>query len=93
MLSIHHRNILTNSGADGLLHDHDLLPDAQPRAGPPTRSTPAAPRARRGTLAEPLIVPWAQRLIQLQLCLIYFDTAMLKATARPGWTARRCTTS
>ena len=34
---------------------------------------------RRGTLAEPLIVPWAQRLIQLQLCLVYFNTAILKA--------------
>ena len=34
---------------------------------------------RRGTLAEPLIVPWAQRLIQLQLCLVYFNTAVLKA--------------
>jgi hypothetical protein len=25
-----------------------------------------------------LIVPWGQRLIQLHLCLIYFDTAVLK---------------
>jgi hypothetical protein len=33
---------------------------------------------RRGTVAEPLIYPWAQRLMQLQLCLIYFVTAFLK---------------
>ena len=35
---------------------------------------------RRGTPAEPLIIPWAQRLIQIQLCLVYFDTAVLKCT-------------
>ena len=33
---------------------------------------------RRGTLAEPLIVPWAQRLLQLQLCLIYLAAAAFK---------------
>jgi hypothetical protein len=32
----------------------------------------------RGTLAEPLIAPWGQRLIQLQVCLIYLDTVMVK---------------
>src|SRR5581483_2414204 len=33
---------------------------------------------KRGTRAEPLIVPWAQRLIQLQCSLIYFNTAVFK---------------
>ncbi|MFO0888924.1 MAG: HTTM domain-containing protein [Isosphaeraceae bacterium] len=33
---------------------------------------------RRGTLAEPIIAPWAQRLMQIQLCVIYLATAAFK---------------
>jgi hypothetical protein len=33
---------------------------------------------KRGTLAEPLIVPWGLRLMQMQFCLIYFHSCVLK---------------
>jgi hypothetical protein len=79
MLSLHHRNILPDGGQDNFLvilcFYAMLCPcgaafslDARRAAG------------KRGTLAEPLIVPWAQRLIQLQICLIYIDTVMVKCT-------------
>jgi hypothetical protein len=33
---------------------------------------------KRGTLAEPLIAPWGVRLLQMQLCLIYFQACVFK---------------
>jgi hypothetical protein len=77
MLSIHHRNSLTNSGADTLLVILAFYLMLSPCGAALSIDAFHAAR-RRGTLAEPLIVPWAQRLIQLQICLIYFDTAILK---------------
>lgn len=77
LLSIHHRNIPTNCGPDNLL----LIMVFYLMLGPSGAacSLDARRRARRrGTPAEPVILPWAQRLIQLQLCMIYFDTAVLK---------------
>ncbi|MFO0909537.1 MAG: HTTM domain-containing protein [Isosphaeraceae bacterium] len=77
MLSIHHRNILTNCGPDNLL----LLLIFYLMISPCGRAYSLDARReakRRGTVAEPIIVPWAQRLIQLHLSLIYFDTAVLK---------------
>jgi hypothetical protein len=78
MLSIHHRNIVTNCGADALVMIMTFYLMLSPCGA--AFSLDSRRRARkRGTLAEPLIVPWAQRLIQLQLCLIYFNTAVLKS--------------
>lgn len=77
MLSIHHRNILTNSGADALLMIMTFYMMLSPCGAAYSLDARREAR-RRGTIAEPLIVPWAQRLIQLHLCLIYFDTAVLK---------------
>jgi hypothetical protein len=77
MLSITHRNILTNSGADTLLLILCFYMMLTP-AGAAYSLDARRDARRRGTLADPLIVPWAQRLIQLHLCMIYFDTAVLK---------------
>ena len=33
---------------------------------------------KRGTLAEPLIIPWGLRLIQIQICVVYVFAAILK---------------
>ena len=77
MLSIHHRNILTNSGADSLLMLLSFYLMLSPSGAAFSLDARRAAR-RRGTAAEPLIVPWAQRLIQLHICLIYFNTAVLK---------------
>ena len=39
---------------------------------------------KRGTAAEPLIVPWAVRLLQMQICLIYFQSCVIKCQG-PLW--------
>ena len=41
-----------------------------------------AARRRGGTEAEPLIVPWAMRLIQLQISLVYLMSSSIKAAGR-----------
>jgi hypothetical protein len=76
-LMIHHRNIVTNSGADALMMLMTFYVMLAPCGAAYSLDARRAAR-RRGTDAEPLIVPWAQRLIQLQICLVYFDTAVLK---------------
>jgi hypothetical protein len=76
-LSIHHRSILTSSGADSLLMIMTFYAMLAPCGAAYSLDARRAAR-RRGTEAEPLIVPWAQRLIQLHLCMIYFNTAVLK---------------
>jgi hypothetical protein len=77
LLSIHHRNIPTNCGPDNLLLVLVFYLMLAPSGAAYSLDARRAAR-RRGTLAEPLIVPWAQRLIQLQLCLIYLNTALIK---------------
>jgi hypothetical protein len=76
-LMIHHRNIVTNSGADALMMVITFYVMLAPCGAAYSLDARRAAR-RRGTDAEPLIVPWAQRLIQLHICLVYFDTAVLK---------------
>ncbi len=77
VLSIHHRNIATNSGPDNVLLLMLFYLMLSP-CGAAYSLDARRDARRRGTLAEALILPWAQRLIQLQLCLIYLDTAVLK---------------
>ena len=77
LLSIHHRNMPTNCGPDNLLLIMVFYLMLGPSGAAYSLDARRAAR-RRGTPAEPLIVPWAQRLIQLHLCLIYFNTAVLK---------------
>lgn len=78
-LSIHHRNLLTCSGADVLLVCVSFCMMLAPCGAAYSLDARQIAR-RRGTLAEPLIVPWAQRLIQFQVSLLYFMTAFLKST-------------
>jgi hypothetical protein len=77
LLSIHHRNIPTNCGPDELLLIMVFYLMLAPAGAAYSLDARRIAR-RRGPSAEPLIVPWAQRLIQLHLCLIYLDTAILK---------------
>lgn len=77
MLSIHQRNIVTNCGADTLILIMLFYAMLSP-CGAAFSFDARRTARRRGTLASPLIVPWAQRLIQLHLALIYFNTAILK---------------
>jgi len=77
ILSIHHRNIPTNCGPDNLLLLMVFYLMLCPCGAAYSLDARRESR-RRGTLAEPLILPWAQRLVQLHLSLIYLDTAVLK---------------
>jgi hypothetical protein len=77
MLSIRQRDILTNSGADALVMIMTFYMVLCPSGMAYSLDARRAAR-KRGTLAEPLIAPWPQRLIQLQICLVYLSTAMWK---------------
>ncbi len=77
MLSFYHRNPSSNGGPDVmpvLLSFYMML-----CPGGAAYSIDARREARRrGTLAEPLIAPWGVRLLQMQLCLIYFQSCVIK---------------
>lgn len=78
-LSVHHRNLLTCAGPDAVLMNFAFLMMFCPSGA--AFSIDARRRSlRRGILAEPLVLPWAQRLMQLQVSLIYFSTALYKAS-------------
>jgi hypothetical protein len=81
LLSLYHRNISTNCGPDMLMMITSFYMMLSP-CGAALSLDARREAHRRGTLAEPLIIPWAQRLIQIQLCLIYFATAMFKCHGR-----------
>jgi Vitamin K-dependent gamma-carboxylase len=77
LLSLYHRNVSTNCGPDMLMMITSFYMMLSP-CGAAWSLDARRESRRRGTLAEPLIMPWAQRLLQLQLCLIYFLTAAFK---------------
>ncbi|MEO6811407.1 MAG: HTTM domain-containing protein, partial [Isosphaeraceae bacterium] len=77
-ISIHHRNLLTASGADCLLAILAFLLMLSPCGA--AYSLDARRTARRlGAWFEPLIATWPLRLIQIQISLIYLTTACLKS--------------
>ncbi len=78
IVSIHHRNILTLSGADTLLVIITFYLMLSPCGA--ALSLDHRRRVRKlGAEFEPLISPWPQRLIQIQITIVYFMTAVLKA--------------
>jgi hypothetical protein len=87
-LTLYHRNIVTNCGQDELLTILAFYLMLTPCGAAYSLDARRAAR-RRGAPADALIVPWAQRLIQCQLCLIYFNTAVWKCVgfAWPNGTA------
>jgi hypothetical protein len=78
LLSLYHRNISTNCGADLLIVVTGFYMMLCPGGAALSLDARRVAR-RRGTWAEPLIIPWAQRLLQIQFCLIYFTTALDKS--------------
>ncbi len=60
-----------------------ILHDAVPLRSGLLARRPARAK-KRGTAAEPLIVPWAVRLLQMQVCLLYFQSAVIKCQG-PLW--------
>jgi hypothetical protein len=81
MLSLHHRNVSSACGADTLIVILLFCLMLSPSDAAYSLDALRAAR-RRGTLAEPLIVPWAQRLIQFQACVVYFITAGMKCNGQ-----------
>jgi hypothetical protein len=79
MLSIHHRNLLTASGADSLLMCMAFYLMFSPCGAAYSLDARREAKKRGFAPAEPLIVPWAQRLIQIQVACVYMVTGILKA--------------
>lgn len=77
LLSLYNRNLSTNCGPDQLMTITMFYLMLSP-CGASCSLDARRQARRRGTLAEPLILPWVQRLMQIQLCVIYFATAAFK---------------
>jgi hypothetical protein len=77
LLSLYHRNISSNCGPDQVMMITSFYMMLSPCGAALSLDARRASQ-RRGTIAEPLIVPWAQRLLQIQLSLIYLCTAAFK---------------
>ena len=77
MLSIHNRNLVSSSGADVLLLVYGFNLMLSP-CGAAYSVDAWLESRRRGTPASPVIVPWALRLIQIQLFIVYVMAATLK---------------
>jgi hypothetical protein len=77
MLSLYHRNVGSNGGPDALPPILAFYMMLCPSGAAYSLDALRAAR-KRGTAAEPLIVPWAVRLLQMQICLLYFQSAVIK---------------
>jgi len=77
LLSLYHRNVSSNGGPDAvpmiLAFYMMLCPSGAAYSLDARREA-----RRRGTAAERVIAPWGQRLLQMQLCLIYFQSCVIK---------------
>ena len=78
LLSIHHRNVATASGADVLVMVIAFYLMLSPCGAAYSLDANRARKKRGNTLADPLIIPWAQRLLQIQICILYMVTSLLK---------------
>lgn len=84
LLAIHQANLQTDSGADVLLMIVAFVLMLSPCGA--AYSLDAIRRSRkRGGPASALIAPWPQRLIAIQVSVIYFATALSKARGA-SWT-------
>ncbi len=83
MLSFYHRNVSSNGGPDAVPVILSFYVMLCPSGAAYSLDARREAR-RRGTLAEPLIVPWGVRLLQMQLCLIYFQSCVIKCGG-PAW--------
>jgi hypothetical protein len=77
MLSLYHRNVGSNGGPDAVPVIVTFYAMLCPCGAAYSIDALRAAK-RRGTTAEPLIVPWGLRLLQMQICLIYFQSSVIK---------------
>lgn len=81
LLSIHHANLLTASGADCLLTIVSFLLMLSPCGA--AYSLDARRQARKyGGEFCALVAPWTQRLIAIQITIVYFWAGILKAQGK-----------
>jgi hypothetical protein len=80
MLAIHHRNVATTSGADVLLMCTAFYLMLSPCGAAYSLDALREKKKRGGSQADALICPWAQRLIQIQLSLMYIATVIWKSS-------------
>jgi hypothetical protein len=83
MLTLYHRNVGSNGGPDALPPLIAFYMMICPCGAAYSIDALRAAR-KRGTAAEPLISPWAVRLLQIQVCLIYFQSCAIKCQG-PLW--------
>jgi hypothetical protein len=84
IVAIHHRNVATASGADVLVAVIAFYLMLSPCGAAYSLDARRAAKKRGWTEADPLIMPWAQRLIQIQVCVVYLASAILKISG-PAW--------
>jgi hypothetical protein len=77
MLTMYHRNVMSNGGPDAVPFLLSFYMMFCPSGAAYSLDAMRAAR-KRGTVAEPLIVPWGMRLLQMQICLIYFQSCVIK---------------
>jgi hypothetical protein len=77
MLTLYHRNLSSNGGPDAMPLIISFYMMFCPSGRALSLDALRADR-KRGTLASPLIAPWSVRLIQLQICLLYFQSCVIK---------------
>lgn len=77
LLSFYHRNPSSNGGPDAMPAILSFYMMLCPSGAAYSLDARREER-RRGTVAEPLIVPWALRLLQMQFCLVYFQSCVIK---------------
>ncbi len=77
MLMINNRNLVSQSGADVLLIVFAFNLMLCPSGAAYSVDSWLASR-KRGTPADPIIIPWSYRLIQIQVCVVYTMAAVLK---------------
>jgi hypothetical protein len=78
MLSLYHRNVSSNGGPDAvpaILTFYTMLCPC----GAAYSLDALRTAKKRGTWAEPVILPWSLRLLQMQICLIYFQSCVIKS--------------
>jgi hypothetical protein len=78
ILSFHHRNVCSNGGPDAMLPIFSFYTMLCP-CGAACSLDALRTAKKRGTVADPLIVPWSLRLLQMQICLIYFQSVVIKS--------------
>jgi hypothetical protein len=83
MITLYHRNVSANGGPDALPLLMSFYMMFCPSGAAFSLDARRVAR-KRGTVAEPMIVPWGVRLLQMQMCLIYFQSCVLKCQG-PLW--------